>query len=237
MDQDNDEIVELSSTFLISCQNLAPPVFERIEKDSISDDELGVGILYIKDTMNHKDTMKHLKEVHFFSVLLLSKLFTTQLYDKYTSNDIKRIEKEHNLAEYIYPGTKFIKSNMFLQKLLLFPLHFRDHYSLIVFVRPDLYHKHNDQSCLLWLDSCGSYHKNKITENMLNNLKRYVYAFIYLYRNYTNKLFPRYIVDDSQRKNDKCKVKKNKIQNIPLNLDQLNFVNIDQKVCYLLSIF
>lgn len=47
------------------------------------------------------------------------------------------------------------------KKILLFPLHGNDHYSLVCFWRLDLLlTKSSDESCILWLDSHNNYHYN-----------------------------------------------------------------------------
>lgn len=160
----------LTPSLLSACGKLATPDLERIRNGRISDDEFEVGKLFLINEMKRSG-------VHCFPLVLCSTLFDTLNYEIYIKNnpstsimDINKIDESQNLGIYAYPGKKFISSNMFSQKLLLFPVVFMMHYSLIIFVRPDLYCK--GKSCLIWLDSYNDYHKKIITQNMLRNLKR-----------------------------------------------------------------
>lgn len=161
----------LSPSFMDACQKLSRPKLSRLLNDQLSDNEVEFGVQYLASQLYHED-------IHCFSLLLLSNIFKENylqiFFDKKEnmSISIETAEEMLKLKVYEYPGARYILDNAYAKKILIFPLTLLDHFSLVLFIRPDLLLP--EKSCFVHIDSITNLHSNMITDNMKQKLIRFV---------------------------------------------------------------
>jgi hypothetical protein len=100
----------------------------------LRDDDLQFGILYLNNNYPNSN------------IFIFPVLFYNALYGNATTQ-----------------SKNYIKSNPLSFKMLIIPISSHDHYSLVVYIRPDMLldDKGSVESCILLLDSCNNFHVTK----------------------------------------------------------------------------